>query len=139
MARYKNIDLDDKLRGVIRHMYAVEEYREVLQGLQAVWDNLSLLGQLSGTGTDMVRTLHVVSHDSAGNTSTTVDHQFWVSPVAARFSHWKLDETSGPAASSGCFSGMSICRCRISTPPTPSSAALSITLSMETFGGRKCQ
>jgi hypothetical protein len=50
-------------------------------------------------GTDMVHTLHVVSHDSAGNTSTSVDHQFWVSPVTARFSHWKLDETSGTAAS----------------------------------------
>lgn len=53
MARYKNIELDNHLVGVIRHMNAVEEYREVLQNLQTVWDNLTLLGQLSGTGTDM--------------------------------------------------------------------------------------
>ncbi|MDO9106645.1 MAG: chemotaxis protein CheW [Methylovulum sp.] len=53
MTRYKNIELDDRLIGVIRHMNAVEEYREVLQGLQAVWDNLTLLGQMSGVGTDM--------------------------------------------------------------------------------------
>ena len=53
MPRYKSIELDDQLIPVIRHMNAVEEYREVLQGLQAVWDNLTLLGQLSGVGTDM--------------------------------------------------------------------------------------
>ena len=53
MARYKNIELDNCLTTVIRHMNAVEEYREVLQNLQSVWDNLTLLGQLSGTGTDM--------------------------------------------------------------------------------------
>ena len=56
MARYKTIELDDALAGVIRHMNAVEEYREVLQSLQAVWDNLTLLGQLSGAGTDMSST-----------------------------------------------------------------------------------
>ncbi|WP_153116797.1 chemotaxis protein CheW [Rhodocyclus tenuis] len=53
MARYKNIELDDRLNGVVRHMNAVEEYRELLQSLQAQWDNLTLLGQLSGTSTDM--------------------------------------------------------------------------------------
>ncbi len=53
MTRYKNIELEARLGGVIRHMNAVEEYREVLQNLQAMWDNLTLLGQLSGTGTDM--------------------------------------------------------------------------------------
>lgn len=56
MARYKNIELDAKLAAVIRHMNAVEEYRELLQNLQTVWDNLTLLGQLSGTGTDMTGT-----------------------------------------------------------------------------------
>lgn len=56
MARYKSLALDDALVGVIRHMNAVEEYREVLQSLQAVWDNLTLLGQLSGAGTDMTST-----------------------------------------------------------------------------------
>jgi chemotaxis signal transduction protein len=53
VTRYKNIELDPRLAPVIRHMNAVEEYREVLQNLQTVWDNLTLLGQLSGTGTDM--------------------------------------------------------------------------------------
>ncbi len=56
MVRYKNIELDQRLVGVIRHMNAVEEYREVLQNLQTMWDNLTLLGQLSGTGTDMSET-----------------------------------------------------------------------------------
>lgn len=56
MAHYKSIELDDSLVEVIRHMNAVEEYREVLQNLQAVWDNLTLLGQLSGAGTDMSST-----------------------------------------------------------------------------------
>lgn len=56
MARYKSIELDDALVNVVRHMNAVEEYREVLQNLQAVWDNLTLLGQLSGAGTDMTST-----------------------------------------------------------------------------------
>ena len=32
MASYKNIEIDDGLIGVIRHMDTVEEYREVLQG-----------------------------------------------------------------------------------------------------------
>ncbi|OHC68637.1 MAG: hypothetical protein A2045_09450 [Rhodocyclales bacterium GWA2_65_20] len=53
MTRYKNIELEARLGVVIRYMNAVEEYREVLHNLQAVWDNLTLLGQLSGTGTDM--------------------------------------------------------------------------------------
>ena len=56
MASYKNIEIDDGLIGVIRHMDTVEEYREVLQGLQLVWDNLTLLGQMSGAGTDMTAT-----------------------------------------------------------------------------------
>jgi chemotaxis signal transduction protein len=53
MPLYKNVQIDAALHGVIRHMASVEEYRETLQALQGVWDNLSLLGQLSGTGTDM--------------------------------------------------------------------------------------
>lgn len=56
MASYKNIEIHDSLIGAIRHMDAVEEYREVLQGLQTVWDNLTLLGQMSGAGTDMTAT-----------------------------------------------------------------------------------
>lgn len=58
MTRYKNIEMDPKLAAVIRHMNAVEEYRELLQDLQTAWDNLTLLGQLSGIGTDMTETRH---------------------------------------------------------------------------------
>lgn len=53
MANYKNINLEEGLIGMIRHMQAVDECREELNNLQSVWDNLTLLGQLSGTGTDM--------------------------------------------------------------------------------------
>jgi chemotaxis signal transduction protein len=53
MQTYKGIAIDDSLLPLIGHMESVQEYREMLQTLQAVWDNLTLLGQLSGTGTDM--------------------------------------------------------------------------------------
>jgi len=66
MALYKGIELDDSLRGVIRHMSGAEEYRETLQGLQGVWDNLTLLGQLSGTGTDMSATRQAFNRLTAG-------------------------------------------------------------------------
>ncbi len=66
MALYKGIELDDALRGVIRHMSGAEEYRETLQGLQGVWDNLTLLGQLSGTGTDMSATRQAFHRLTAG-------------------------------------------------------------------------
>ena len=56
MANYKGIEVEDGLRPLIRHMDRVEEYRETLGSLQAVWDNLTLLGQLAGTGTDMSET-----------------------------------------------------------------------------------
>lgn len=53
MASYKNIDIEDQLVGMIRHMQAIDECREELNNLQGIWDNLALLGQLSGTGNDM--------------------------------------------------------------------------------------
>jgi len=56
MALYKGIDVDNGLRPLIPHMPLVEEYRESLQTLQAVWDNLNLLGQMSGTTKEMTRT-----------------------------------------------------------------------------------
>ncbi|MBL8448075.1 MAG: chemotaxis protein CheW [Zoogloeaceae bacterium] len=56
MATYKNLPLDDTLAGLVRHMQQVEDYRESLQQLQSNWDNLTLLGQLSGVGTDMSTT-----------------------------------------------------------------------------------
>jgi hypothetical protein len=51
--KFKGIDLEADLERIVPHMAAAEEYGGVLQQLQSVWDNLSLLGQLSGTGTDM--------------------------------------------------------------------------------------
>lgn len=56
MARYKNIEIETQLVSIIRHMSQVEECREALQNLQANWDNLALLGQLSGTSTDISST-----------------------------------------------------------------------------------
>lgn len=53
---YKGVEVDDALGGLIEHMEKVEEYRGNLQALQTVWDNLTLLGHLSGTGTDMTDT-----------------------------------------------------------------------------------
>jgi hypothetical protein len=37
-------------------MSKADEYRERLHNLQSVWDNLTLLGHLSGTATDMSET-----------------------------------------------------------------------------------
>lgn len=56
MASYKNVEFDETIVGLVRNMNSVEEYRETLHGLQTVWDNLTLLGQMSGTGTDMSST-----------------------------------------------------------------------------------
>jgi len=53
MPFYTGIQLAENLSGLVHHMASVEEYRETLQNLQGVWDNLMWLGQLSGTGTDM--------------------------------------------------------------------------------------
>ena len=53
---YKGIKIDSKLGRLIRHMDSVEQYRDELQRLQSVWDNLTLLGQLSGTRADMSTT-----------------------------------------------------------------------------------
>ncbi|CAG0952438.1 hypothetical protein MTYP_00266 [Methylophilaceae bacterium] len=39
-----------------KHMSGLNRYRESIYQLQSVWDNLSLLAQLSGTGTDMTET-----------------------------------------------------------------------------------
>lgn len=53
MGAYEGIDVDRDLLELIRLMGKAEEYRERLQTLQSVWDNLTLLGHLSGTATDM--------------------------------------------------------------------------------------
>lgn len=48
--------------------------------------------------TDMVKTMHVKALDAAGNVGPTIDYQFWVSPLANRCWHWKLNEASGTTA-----------------------------------------
>ncbi|MEY4592875.1 MAG: hypothetical protein RIR18_1770, partial [Pseudomonadota bacterium] len=53
MARYKGIEVNNSVRPLLPFMPQIEEYREMLQSLQAVWDNLNLLGQLSGTTAEM--------------------------------------------------------------------------------------
>lgn len=65
MTTYKGIEIDSRLCPLIRHMAHVEEYREMLQRLQAVWDNLALLGQLSGIATDMNSTRQAFSQLTA--------------------------------------------------------------------------
>ena len=53
MTNWKGVDFEGDLARIVRHMPEVETYRESLQTLQAVWDNLTVLGQLSGTGTEI--------------------------------------------------------------------------------------
>jgi len=50
---YKGMQLDDDVGALVRYMPQVDTYRESLAKLQAVWDNLGLLGQLSGVGREM--------------------------------------------------------------------------------------
>ncbi|HEX4354126.1 MAG TPA: hypothetical protein VHZ95_14455, partial [Polyangiales bacterium] len=49
MVVHRGVEIDSELATSIRYMDQVEGYREALQVLQAVWDNLALLGHLSGT------------------------------------------------------------------------------------------
>ncbi len=56
MVVYKGVEVDEELAGLICLMGKTEEYHESLQSLQSVWDNLTLLGHLSGTATDMADT-----------------------------------------------------------------------------------
>jgi chemotaxis signal transduction protein len=53
---FKGIDLDPGLKSVVPHMSMAQQYAGTLQHLQSVWDNLSLLGQLAGTGIDISST-----------------------------------------------------------------------------------
>lgn len=48
--------------------------------------------------TDMVHTLYAKAKDVAGNVGPTVEHQFWVTPLANRCWNWRLDETAGATA-----------------------------------------
>ena len=58
---FKGIDLDAGLKPIVPHMAMAQEYGGTLQQLQTVWDNLSLLGQLAGTGIDISNTRHAFS------------------------------------------------------------------------------
>jgi chemotaxis signal transduction protein len=54
MARsFKGVDLNANLARLVPHMEIADEYGGALQHLQTVWDNLILLGQLSGVGAEM--------------------------------------------------------------------------------------
>jgi chemotaxis signal transduction protein len=58
---FKGIDLDAGLKPIVPHMAMAQEYGGILQQLQSVWDNLSLLGQLAGGGIDISNTRHAFS------------------------------------------------------------------------------
>lgn len=53
MVQYKGLEVSSEIPVLLPHMPQIEEYREILQSLQAVWDNLNLLGQLSGITAEM--------------------------------------------------------------------------------------
>ena len=58
MAEWKGVELPHETLRYVRYMESVDRYREQLQSLQAVWDNLTVLGQLSGTGTNITGMRH---------------------------------------------------------------------------------
>lgn len=62
----EGVEVDRDLVGLIRLMGKAEEYRERLQTLQSIWDNLTLLGHLSGTATDMSDTRSAFQKLSSG-------------------------------------------------------------------------
>jgi chemotaxis signal transduction protein len=64
--KFKGADLDGDLERIIPHVAAAEEYGGALQHLQSTWDNLTLLGQLSGAGTDMSETRRAFSELAGG-------------------------------------------------------------------------
>jgi chemotaxis signal transduction protein len=51
--KFKDIDLESDLAPIVPHVEVANAYGAALQNLQSVWDSLTLLGQLSGGGTDM--------------------------------------------------------------------------------------
>ena len=54
--QYKDVEIPAELSGLINYMTDVEGYREELHNLGNQWDLLTILGQMSGTGTDMTGT-----------------------------------------------------------------------------------
>jgi len=53
---YKDVEIPKNLAGVVGHMKGLEDYREELRILAGQWDLLTILGQISGTGTNMTTT-----------------------------------------------------------------------------------
>jgi chemotaxis signal transduction protein len=51
--KFKDIDIESDLAPIVPHVEVANAYGAALQNLQTVWDSLTLLGQLSGGGTDM--------------------------------------------------------------------------------------
>jgi len=56
LVNYKDVMIPSSLSEVIPYMKNVENYREELRVLSSQWDLLTILGQISGTGTDMTST-----------------------------------------------------------------------------------
>jgi chemotaxis signal transduction protein len=53
---HKGLPFSPEVAPYLRRMALVEENRETLLRLQGVWDSLALLGQMSGTATDIAQT-----------------------------------------------------------------------------------
>ena len=53
---HKGLPFSPEVAPYLRRMDSVEDHREALLRLQGVWDSLALLGQMSGTATDIAQT-----------------------------------------------------------------------------------
>ena len=53
---HKGLPFSPEVAPYLRRMTLVDEHREALLRLQGVWDSLALLGQMSGTATDIAQT-----------------------------------------------------------------------------------
>ncbi|MFG6456128.1 chemotaxis protein CheW [Roseateles sp. BYS96W] len=53
---HKGLPFSAAVAPYLRRMASVDEHREALLRLQGVWDSLALLGQMSGTATDIAQT-----------------------------------------------------------------------------------
>lgn len=76
--------------------------------------------------TDMVHLMSVSAFDIAGNTSPTVRHDIWVTPLPNRCWHWRMNEESGTtAADSGRTDPEDLLCASDGTMPEPQDATLS--------------
>jgi len=62
LVNYKDVLIPQELSGMISYMKNVEDYREELRILAGQWDLLTILGQISGTGTNMTSTREGFKH-----------------------------------------------------------------------------